>query len=122
MVLKKRTAYFSLVFFSAFAVLAIVACAIQAPVVNAEEPASPQILVAPRIYYPLDEVLYLEGVSVHNATVELLFEKLAGDASALRGEVVSNANGEWFFSERLDLKKGDWSVRARIRGDAVESG
>lgn len=79
--------------------------------------APPRILVAPRDYYPLDEVLYLEGAGVPDAIIELLFEKAAGDAPAVRSEVASNRNGEWFFSERIDLKNGDWSMRARVKGN-----
>lgn len=120
--LKKNELPLFLLYFFYTTVFIAIGFLAQAYTVSGEEPTSPQILVAPRIYYPLDEVLYLEGISVRNATVELLFEKLAGDASAIRGEAMPNANGEWFFSERLDLKKGDWSVRARVRGDIVESG
>lgn len=82
------------------------------PYLSLAAPVAPTISVAPTTYYPLDEALYLEGVALPNSTVDILFEK--PDSRPVRVSVKSNANGEWFFSDRLELASGDWTVRARV--------
>ena len=74
---------------------------------------APVINVAPESYYPLDEVLYLEGRAAPNVKIELLFERVGGGAQPARAVIDSNSNGEWFFSEKLELASGEWTVRAR---------
>lgn len=78
-------------------------------------PVAPQISVAPEIYYPLDETLYLEGRAEPRSQVELFFEKPG--SNQVRIMVDSNSNGEWFLSQRLELGSGEWMVRARASGD-----
>ncbi len=74
---------------------------------------APKISVAPPRYYPLDEALYLEGQAAPNSKVELYFEKLNNTNSPIRVTAEANSNGEWFFSEKLELARGEWNVRAR---------
>ena len=76
---------------------------------------APRINVAPNIYYPLEEVLYLEGQAPPKTKIDLIFEKTG--SSPVRVVIDSNSNGEWFFSEKLELASGEWTVRARILGD-----
>ncbi|MDO8600009.1 MAG: cohesin domain-containing protein [bacterium] len=76
-------------------------------------PGVPTINIAPSQYYPLDELLYLEGKASPNAGLDILFENIAGGAQPVRVSVNTNAGGEWFFSERLELASGEWSVRVR---------
>lgn len=74
--------------------------------------AAPVINIAPLSYYPLEEMLYLEGRAEPARAMEILFNK--SDSQPVRISVKSNSNGEWFFGERLELDGGDWTVRARI--------
>lgn len=78
---------------------------------------APKISVAPTSYYPLDEILYLEGNASPSSKVEIFFEKLDNDMQPVRVEVKANSNGEWFFSEKLELASGEWTVRARETND-----
>lgn len=78
----------------------------------------PTINIAPGQYYPLDEILYLEGRAVPDSDVDIMFEKITGGAQPVRLFVKANAGGEWFFSERLELASGEWSARARsVKGN-----
>lgn len=78
-------------------------------------PPAPEINIAPEIYYPLDETLYLEGKAVAKVTVELFFEKPG--SNPVRVTVESNSSGEWFLSQKLELSSGEWMVRARTATD-----
>ncbi len=78
-------------------------------------PKSPEINVAPEIYYPLDESLYIEGKADPKSKVEIFFEKPS--SNPVRKIVESNSGGEWFLSEKLELGSGEWMVRARIASD-----
>ncbi|MCH7882885.1 hypothetical protein IIA95_00480, partial [Patescibacteria group bacterium] len=68
--------------------------------------------VAPTKYYPLEETLYIEGIATSLSEVELFFEK--PDRQPVRLQVAVNSNGEWFFADRLELARGEWTVRARV--------
>lgn len=78
----------------------------------------PTINIAPASYYPLDEILYLEGRASPNSDIDIVFEKITGGAQPVRIFAKANAGGEWFFSGRLELAGGEWSARARsIKGN-----
>ncbi len=77
----------------------------------------PAISVAPSVYYPLDEALYLKGNALPHGSVELLFEHIAGGVQPVRIRSDANINGEWFYFGRLELASGEWTVRARTLGD-----
>ena len=72
----------------------------------------PMISVNPDIYYPLDEILYLEGRAKPNSTVQVQFQKQG--AKPLKFNSKSDANGEWVLAEKVPLESGDWEVRARL--------
>lgn len=78
----------------------------------AEEVSVPTISVNPDIYYPLDELLYLEGRAKPNSTVQIQFQKQG--AKLLKVVAKSDQNGEWVFAEKAPLAEGDWEVRARL--------
>lgn len=78
----------------------------------------PTINVAPGVYYPLDEVLYIEGRASSRGSVELLFERSVGGVNPIRVKSDVNADGEWFYSGRLELASGEWNVRARTFGNS----
>lgn len=80
--------------------------------VFATELPAPTIGVNPDIYYPLDEILYLEGRAKPNSTLQIHFLKQG--EKPLRLVAKSDQNGEWVLAERVPLKAGDWEVRARI--------
>lgn len=82
---------------------------------NTPGPLAPIISVAPPTYYPLDETLYLEGQSQPKANIDILFENPG--VQPVRLGVISDSNGEWFFSGKLELASGEWTVRARVLGD-----
>lgn len=84
-------------------------------VLAADPPPPPIISVAPQTYYPFDEVLYLEGRALPKSRVELFFEKPG--SPPVRLVVDANANGEWFWAQKLELVSGEWTVRSRILGD-----
>ncbi len=83
--------------------------------ISTTPPKSPEINVAPEIYYPLDESLYIEGKADPKSKVEIFFEKPS--SNPVRKIVESNSGGEWFLSEKLELGSGEWMVRARIASD-----
>lgn len=80
----------------------------------ADELPSPTITINPDIYYPLDEILYLEGRSKPNLTVSIQFSKQG--TKPLKFAAKSDANGEWVLAEKVPLEAGDWEVRARLLG------
>lgn len=80
-------------------------------VVAITELRAPSINVAPNVYYPLDEVLYIEGVAEPKIGVELFFERSGSQPTRLT--IKANSNGEWFFGDHLELASGEWMVRAR---------
>jgi len=79
------------------------------------EPPAPVISVAPSQFYPLDEILYMEGRATPKAKVAVNFEK--PDASPVTVIVESNSNGEWFLGQKIELSSGEWTARARVLGD-----
>lgn len=79
---------------------------------SAAELPQPTIVIHPDIYYPLDEVLYLEGRAASNYAIELRFQKQG--AKPLTYRTKSDSRGEWVFAEKIRLAAGDWEVRARI--------
>ncbi|MCH7882882.1 hypothetical protein IIA95_00465 [Patescibacteria group bacterium] len=73
---------------------------------------TPTIYVNPDIYYPVDEILYLEGRAKPNATLQIQF--LKPGAKPLKLVTRSDQNGEWVLAERVPLEGGNWEVRARV--------
>jgi len=90
-----------LILFSVFAVLPVFA----------QELREPTIVINPDVYYPLDEVLYLEGRAESNYAVELRFQKQG--AKPLTYKTKTDSRGEWVFAEKMRLEAGEWEVRAR---------
>jgi hypothetical protein len=72
---------------------------------------APTISVAPDVYYPFDEILYLEGHATPKSKVSLYFEKPG--SQPVRLLVEANSNGEWYFAQKLELASGEWMLRAR---------
>lgn len=80
---------------------------------QAQEPLpQPTININPDIYYPFDEILYIEGRAKPNSSVQIQFSK-PGARPKLFG-VKSDANGEWVLAEKVPLEAGDWEMHARI--------
>lgn len=80
-----------------------------------EETSPPTIVISPDIYYPLDEVLYIEGRSIPRVNNEIQFSKQGSKPRAFFSK--ADPNGEWVFAEKVPLEAGDWEVRARALED-----
>lgn len=76
-----------------------------------EEVPIPTIAINPDIYYPLDEVLYIEGNAAPNFIVQIRFQKQG--AKPLNFSAKSDPRGEWVLAEKIPLESGDWEVRVR---------
>src|SRR3989344_2574005 len=72
---------------------------------------APTISISHDIYYPLDEILYIEGRVKPDSTIEIQFQKQG--ARPLKFVSKSDANGEWVLAEKVPLEAGDWEVRVR---------
>ena len=81
------------------------------PATAAEEVPVPVIAVNPDVYYPLDEVLYLEGNAAPNFIVQVRFQKQG--AKPINFSAKSDSRGEWVLAEKIPLGSGDWEVRVR---------
>lgn len=75
--------------------------------------------MAPDVYYPLDEILYLEGNAPSDATVQIQFQK--SGAKPITVHTRSNVRGEWVFAGKAPLDAGTWEIRARVIGGADET-
>jgi len=73
---------------------------------------TPNIAVSPDIYYPQDEIIYLEGSALPDSTLEINFQKQGQKPITLTTR--SDVRGEWVLAEKVPLVEGDWKVRARI--------
>lgn len=73
---------------------------------------APTINISPDVYYPLDEILYIEGVSRPNSAVQIQLTKQG--ARPVRFTIRSDVNGEWVLAEKVPLAAGDWEARARL--------
>ncbi|MDO8600006.1 MAG: hypothetical protein Q7R73_00075 [bacterium] len=72
----------------------------------------PTIAVYPDVYYPFDEVLYLEGSAKPVSVVQLQLTKQGARPETFTTK--SDSRGEWVFAEKIPLVAGEWEVRARI--------
>lgn len=75
------------------------------------ELAEPNISISPDQFYPLEEILYIEGRANPNAIVSVYLQK-QGD-KPLKFTVKADSAGEWVVAEKTYLGSGDWEVRAR---------
>ena len=78
------------------------------------EVRAPSINIAPLSYYPFDEMLYLEGVGLPGATMDIFFERVEGGSPPVRIGVITNAEGGWYIAQRIELATGEWMVRVRM--------
>ncbi len=83
-------------------------------------PVEPYIAISPDVFYPLDEILYVEGRSDPNALVTLELQK-AGD-KPVKFTVKADSSGEWVVAEKTYLSAGNWEVRAKQQSGALVSG
>lgn len=82
----------------------------------AESLPAPTISVSPDVYYPLDEIIYLEGRAKPNIIVQINFQKQG--VKPLNFNVKADASGEWVLAEKAPLKDGNYEVRVRtVQGD-----
>ena len=112
-----RIAVFGLVL-AAASVLAQEAPAPPAP----QPPSEPYISISPDYYYPMEEILYLEGRANPNAIVMIQIRKDAGTEKPINFKVKADASGEWVVAEKTYLSAGNWQVRARQQVGVLVSG
>lgn len=87
--------------------------------VLAQKLPEPIISVSPDIYYPLDEVLYLEGRAVPNTRVEIRLQKQGYKPRNFTAKV--DSHGEWVLAEKVPLEGGEWEVRVRTIESATST-
>lgn len=73
---------------------------------------APTIVINPDIYYPLDEILYMEGRARATSNIQIQFQKQG--VKPVTVNTRSDANGEWVLAEKVPLEAGNWEVRARV--------
>jgi len=79
---------------------------------KAAELTTPVISISPDTFYPLDELLYIEGRALPDAAVTVNLQK-SGERP-VKFTVKSDSTGEWSLAEKVFLPSGDWEVRARM--------
>jgi len=80
----------------------------------------PYISISPDIFYPLEEILYLEGRAEPNSLV--MINILKQGEQPVRFTVSADSFGEWVVNEKVFLSSGNWEVRARQQvGQEVSS-
>lgn len=75
----------------------------------------PVIVIQPDVYYPQDEILYIEGKGDVKSIIELRLQKQG--AKPLAFTVNTDLNGDWAFAERVPLEEGELEARARTQGE-----
>ena len=88
--------------------------------VSQEGPAEPYISISPDTFYPLEEILYIEGRADPNALVTVVLQK-QGD-KPVKFTVKTDSGGEWVVAEKTYLTSGNWEVRARQQVGTAVSG
>lgn len=83
-------------------------------------PVEPYISISPDVFYPLEEILYIEGRAEPNAVVTVVLQK-QGD-KPVRFTVKADSGGEWVVAEKTYLSGGNWEVRARQQVGTEVSG
>ena len=63
----------------------------------------PLITVSPEIYYPLDELLYIEGKAEPDSRILLQFQRQGSEP--VQFGVNSNERGEWKLSRKIFLSR-----------------
>lgn len=83
------------------------------------DPGEPTISISPDYFYPLEEILYLEGRANPNAIVTVNITKQA--EKPIKFTVKTDSSGEWVVAEKTYLSSGNWEVRARQQVGTVLS-
>ncbi len=96
--------------------LCFLALALSGTALAIQELPTPTIAVNPDVYYPFDEVLYIEGRAAPKETVQVRFFKQGAEPVLFTTK--SDANGEWVLAKKVSLEEGDWEVRARVYQDS----
>ncbi len=79
---------------------------------------TPAVTVFPATFYPLENLLFIEGTAPPQSTVEIILRQHEERFITLRTK--SDNRGVWSLAERLFLEEGRWEVRARATsGDEV---
>ena len=87
-----------------------------------QTPSEPYISISPDYFYPLEEVLYIEGRANPDAVVTVQIRKDAGTDKPLSFKIKADSSGEWVIAEKAYLSAGNWQVRARQQVGSLVSG
>ncbi|MDO8584559.1 MAG: hypothetical protein Q7R85_00365 [bacterium] len=79
----------------------------------------PYISISPDYFYPLEEVLYIEGRGDPRAVVTVTLR--ADNQPPVKFTAVPDSTGEWVVAEKTYLRGGNWEVRARQSVGAIIS-
>lgn len=72
---------------------------------------TPSITVFPATFYPLENILFLEGTASPQSVVEVALRQHEERFITLR--TTSDNRGIWSLGERIFLEEGRWEIRAR---------
>jgi hypothetical protein len=81
--------------------------------------SEPYIAISPDYFYPLEEVLYIEGRANPNAYITVVLRSQG--ERPVRFTVRADSSGEWVVAEKTYLSAGNWEVRAKQQVGAVVS-
>src|SRR3989338_6184467 len=76
---------------------------------------APFIVIQPDVYYPQDEILYIEGKGAAKSIIELRLQKQG--AKPFTFTIKADSNGDWALAERVPLEEGEWEARARTQAE-----
>ncbi len=114
--MKKYSAILSLLFM--FTVAVFLSAVPRAAVALVSVP--PVIRFSPENFYPVTELLYVEGAAVPRAAVALLIS--GPNTSPLNFEINADAAGNWIFSKTVLLSPGVYEMRVRQSAGNMLSG
>jgi hypothetical protein len=88
-------------------------------VISDREILEPYISISPDTFYPLEEILYIEGRGEPSSLVTVNILKQG--EQPVRFTVKSDSLGEWVVNEKVFLSAGNWEVRARQQVESLVS-
>ncbi|KKU51782.1 MAG: hypothetical protein UX72_C0014G0003 [Parcubacteria group bacterium GW2011_GWA2_47_10] len=74
-------------------------------------PAEPVISISPGVFYPSEEIFYVEGKGEPGSAVTLILQKTG--APSVTFDIPVNSRGEWSLGKNVPLGEGVWELRVR---------
>lgn len=117
---EERFKFLKVLIYAACAGLIFIGIPAFAQTASLKDLSEPYISISPDIFYPLEEILYLEGRSEPDAVVTVTLTK--GGDQPVKFTVRADSGGEWVVAEKTYLAHGNWEVRARAQVGGAVSG